>query len=79
MILKSDIIQWNLSIVGHPWDHINCLDQIGVFISEVVFTLLYVGGTVDSVLIREVFLFQRSIIGRFHYIHVNVHAVHYFV
>ena len=37
---------------------------------EVVCTLLCVGGTVDSVLIKEVSLFQGSLLERFHCIHI---------
>ena len=38
---------------------------------------MYVGGTVDSVLIKEVSLFQRSLIERFHctYMDIKLYAV----
>ena len=46
-------IQWNLSIENmHNWDPAGCRD--GVANSEVDFTQLYVFGTADSLLIREV-------------------------
>ena len=51
---------------GHYLDHIKCPDYEVSLFQRLLCTLLYVAGITGSVLIREVSLFQRSLIERFH-------------
>ena len=70
-------VQWNLSITDTLGNKSSVLIKKVSLSQTKICTLLYEGGTVDSVLIEDVSLFQRSLIAEFHCIHTCMQSLFY--
>ena len=68
------MLQWDLSIEGTIGTQLAVLYRVVSLIQRWICTQLYVVGTTDSVLIRELFLFKVSFKERFHCIYVRTYC-----